>query len=158
MRKSLEAIALLLVLLIWGMTAYAISGPNPLPGRIATHFNAAGQADGWGTPAMLWMLPVVATVIYGLMGLVARHPGAFNFPMRIAPGSRPRLEALALNMIAWLKAEVVCLFVWIQYQTIHLARRGEGALPAFVLPLVLVGVFGTIGCHIAAMRRAGRAG
>jgi uncharacterized membrane protein len=155
MRKSLGVIALLMLLLLWGVTVYAILGPHSLPERIPTHFNAAGQPDGWGTPAMLWPLPVVATVIYLLMGLVAGHPAAFNFPMRVAPGSRLQLEAIALSMISWLRAEVVCLFAWIQYQTIQLARRGAGELPALFLPVVLVVVFGTITWHIAAMRRAG---
>jgi hypothetical protein len=61
-------------------------------------------------------------------------------------------------MMAWLKLEVVGLFAWIQYQTIHLAQRGEGSLPVWFLPAVLGVVFGTIAWHIAAMYRVGRAG
>lgn len=157
MRKSLEIVALLLLLLTWGMTAYAVLGSNPLPARIPTHFNAAGQPDGWGTPSMLWLMPVVAAVIYLLMSLVARYPAAFNFPMRTAPAARRRLEGIALGMIAWLKAEVVGLFAWIQYQTVQFARRGQGTLSVMFLPAVLVVVFGTIAWHVAALRRAARA-
>lgn len=157
MRKTLEIVALLLLLLTLGMTAYAVSGSTPLPARIPTHFNAAAQPDGWGRPSMLWFMPIVATVIYLLMGLVARHPAAFNFPMRTAPAARRQLEAIALGMIVWLKFEVLGLFAWIQYQTIQFARRGQGALSPVFLPAVLVVVFGTIVWHIAAMRRAARA-
>jgi hypothetical protein len=94
-------------------------------------------------------------VIYTLMTLVARYPSAFNFPMRIKPAMRPRLESMALNLIGWLKVEVLGLFFWIQFQAIQFARNGRGELsPAF---LVLVAIFGTIAWHIIAMRRVGRA-
>jgi uncharacterized membrane protein len=158
MRKTLESAALLLLLFTWAVTARAIVGRNPLPARIPTHFNAAGQPDGWGTPGMLWLLPVVAAIIYMLMTLVSRYPGAFNFPMRTAPAARRQLEGLALNLIGWLKAEVIGLFAWIQYETVQLARRGQGTLSTLFLPAVMVVVFGTIAWHIAAMRRVARAG
>ena len=156
MRKILESVAVLLTLFTGAITAYAVLGPKPLPARIPTHFNAAGQPDGWGVPAMLWLMPVVAIVIYLLMTLVGRYPAAFHFPVR-TPTARRQLEAISLGMLSWLKAEVVCLFAWIQYQTIQFARRGEGTLSPFFLPAVLVVVFGTILWHIAAMRRIGRA-
>ncbi len=46
MRKTLEMMALLLLVFAWGVSASAIFGPNPLPARIPTHFNAASQPDG----------------------------------------------------------------------------------------------------------------
>lgn len=157
MRKILETIALLMLLVMWAITAWAVSGPNRLPPRIPIHFNGAGRPDGWGTPGMLWMMPVVATVIYLLMTLVARYPSAFNFRVRTTPAMRRQLEAIALELLSWLKCEVVCLFAWIQYESIHLARSGQGRLPALFMPAVLVVVFGTIAWHIAAMRRTARA-
>ena len=158
LRKILETIALLMLLMTWALTAWAVLGPQRLPERIPIHFNASGQPDGWGTPRMLWLMPAVATVTYLLMTLVARYPSAFNFPMRTTPAVRRQLEATALSMLSWLKCEVVCLFGWIQYETIHLARSGQRTLPVMFMPGVLVVVFGTIAWHIAAMRRTARAG
>lgn len=103
---------------------------------------------------MLWLVPVMTTAIYLLMTWVARFPAAFNFPIRVQAAARPRLEAIALNMIAWLKLEVVALFAWIQHQTIAFARQGYGTLPSLFLPVVMTVVFGTIALHILAMRRA----
>jgi uncharacterized membrane protein len=156
MRKILELLALLVLLLMWAVTAYAIFGPNALPARIPVHFSASGQPNGWGAPGMLWMMPVMATGIYLLMGLVARYPSSFNFPGRLHPAARRQLEVIALRMLSWLKAEVVCLFAWIQYKTIEFARSGRGSLSPLFLPAVLIVVFGTIAWHLGAMRRAGR--
>jgi uncharacterized membrane protein len=146
MRKALAIAALFLLVFLWGITAWSVVGPNPLPARIPTHFNAAGQPDGWGTPGMLWLMPVVALGIYLLMTWAARQT---------APAGRRQLGSVALSMIAWLKLEVVGLFAWIQYETVKLALRGEGALPALFLPAVLAVILGTIAWHITAMRRMG---
>ncbi len=157
MRKSLEAAALVLLCLTWGRTVHALFGADPLPARIAVHFDPAGRPDRWGTPQMLWLMPLMAAVIYSLMTLVARYPSAFNFPMRIKPAARPRLESIALNLVSWLKVEVLGLFFWIQFQAIQYARKGSGELSPAFLPLVLVTIFGTIAWHMIAMRRVGRA-
>ena len=156
MRQTLEAVALLLLLCVWGVTAYALLGQHPLLARIPTHFDVSGRPDGWGTTAMLWLLPIVATVIYLLMTLIALYPSAFNFPLRTTPATRPRLEAIALDMVVCLKAEVVLLFAWIQFQTIRFARTGHASLWRGFLPAVLVVVFGTIAWHVRAMWRVGR--
>ena len=156
MRRILEVVALLLLLFLFAVTAYAVAGPDPLPAKIPTHFNAAGQPDAWGTPAMLWMLPAIAAVVYLLMSLAARNPAAFHFPMRVRPPARRRLEAIALAMISWIKVEVVCLMAWIQYETVAFARRGQGTLAPMFLPIVLGAVFATIAVHIGAMRRVAR--
>ena len=157
MRKMLEIIALLMLLAVWGITAVSVLGSNSLPARIPTHFNVAGQPDGWGTPAMLWMMPGMAAATYLLMSLVARYPSSFNFPMRVHPAARRRLEALGLSMISWLKAEVICLFACIQYKTIEFARSGQGRLSPLFVPSAIVVVFGTILWHMGAMRRGARA-
>ena len=157
LRKILEYVSLAGVLYIAWITADALFGPRRLGGRVPMHFDAAGNADAWGSPWALVVLPLVAIGIYALMTVVSRRPAAFNFPVRVTPRSRPRLEALAVEMIGWLKAEVICLFAWIQTVTIETVRHGGGHLPPFVVPLVLVAVFATILSYIVAMRRAAHA-
>lgn len=158
MRKALEVIAVIGLVFVLVLTAYALYGPHPLTGRIATHFDAAGKPNGWGTPAMLWFIPGVAVFVYALMTLVVRFPASFNYPFRVTPRTRPVLEALTLQMVTWLKAELLVTFAWIQWGTIRSAREGRLALSTFFLPAVIGIVFGTIFAHFVAMRRAARAG
>lgn len=157
MRRLLETISLAALAYVAWITGAAMVGPHRLTGRIAVHFNAAGQPSGWGSPRALLAMPVLAAVLYVLMTVVARFPGEFNFPVRVTPANRPRLEALALEMIAWLKAEVLGLFAWVQDMTVTSARRGEAHLSSWFMPVTLVLVFATIGWYVAAMRRAGKA-
>ena len=157
MRKILEFVSLAALALLVGMTTAALAGAHRLPDRVPTHFDAAGQANAWGSPRALLALPIVALALYVLMTVVSRHPSVFNFPVRVTSANRSRLEGLALEMIAWLKAEVLCLFAWIQSMTIELARSGQGRLSPWFMPVTLGAVFATIVWYVAAMRRAGRA-
>lgn len=156
MRAFLQYAAFAALLVLWAITAYAIAGPYPLPARIPTHFDLAGKPNGWGTPAMLWLLPAIATVIFGLMTLVARRPSVFNYPVRVTPATRPRLQAITLRMIDWLRCELAGLFLWIQYATIESARAGRNCLSPLFVPITILVVLGTIAWHFRAMFLAGR--
>jgi uncharacterized membrane protein len=156
MRKALEAVSLIALAAMAFVTIRAFYGPARLPDRIPTHFNAAGQADGWGPPHMLLVFPIIATVIYLLMTLVSRFPAAFNFPVRATPLNRQQLEELALSMIAWLKAEMVMFFGLIEDGAIRSARQPDQHLSPLLMPVLLVAVFTTCIAHIVAMFKAGR--
>ena len=157
-RKALVVVAWLALGGLWAYTAAAIYGPGRLPARFATHFDAAGQVNGWGEPKMLWLMPLIATGAVALMTVVSRFPQAFNYPMRITRAMRPQLERISLNMIAWLEAELVCLFLAVQGVIIRSAREGQNRLSPWLLPCVLLVVFATIGWHFAALLRVGRTG
>ncbi len=156
MRKNLEAIGLCALALLVFITLRALYGPHRLPGRIPTHFGADGRPDAWGPATMLLILPAIALGLYVLMTVVARHPSAFNYPVRVTPQNRPRLQAVALGMIAWLKIELACLFAAIQWFTIQVAGHPGRGLPPALMPVALVAIFATIAWHIAAMFRARR--
>ena len=64
MRKWLEGIALLALGLQISVTVRARFGFDHLPERIAIHFDALGHADGWGSPAMLLVLPAITIINY----------------------------------------------------------------------------------------------
>ncbi len=97
MRKILEALALVALVLQAVLTWKAFLGPDRLPARVPLHFDLAGNPDGWGTPATLLYFPGIAVFIYLLFTVVTRFPSAFNYPVRVTPQNRARLEALALE-------------------------------------------------------------
>jgi uncharacterized membrane protein len=157
MRKTLEAIALGALGLLFWITYSALYGPDPLPGRIPIHFSLAGQPNGWGSPSTLWLLPIVGAGVYLLITVVSRFPGSFHFPVRVTAENRPRLEELARRMILWLKAELVCLFTGLQGGIIDSARQGTLSMPLWLMPLSIAVIFGTVIAHTVAIVRAGSA-
>lgn len=157
MRRILEFVSLAALAYLLAETAYAFLGPSPLAGPIPTHFNLAGRPNAWGSTRMLWLLPAIASVLYLLMTWVARHPAAFNFPVRVTPFNRGRLEAIAVSMTVWLKAELIGFFAFIQWTLLRAAHSPGRGIPAVYMPWFLVLVFLTVGLHFAAILRAGRA-
>jgi uncharacterized membrane protein len=157
MRKVLELIAAAALAAMFWLTYSAMSGPNHLPDRIPTHFDIAGRPNGWGSSAMLFLLPVVGLVIHLSITVVSQFPSVFNYPARLTPENRPHLEGLAVQMMTLLKAELACLFLWIQSSTIDAARHQTLGLPIWLMPMSLLVVFGTIILHMRAMRRAAKA-
>lgn len=156
MRKILEIVGLAaLAALLW-ITLEAFLGPKPLPASIPTHFGADGHPNAWGSPSSLWLLPIVAVALYALITLASRFPGSFNFPVRATRTNRMRLEAIGQHMIAWIKAELACLFLAIQWSIVVSVQNGRSGLSPVILPVALVAVFGTIGLSLIAMIRAAR--
>jgi len=154
MRKLLEAIAALALAVLFWITWVALYGPGKLTGQIPTHFGPTGQPTAYGPPSMLLLFPIIGIVLYALMTAVSFFPSSFNYPVRVTAQNRPRLQQLALNLIAFLKAETLVLFAVIQQQTIQAVRQQTNGLPVLLMPAALVLIFLTIGAHLVAMRRS----
>jgi uncharacterized membrane protein len=156
MRKLAEILALAALAALCWLTWSALAGPNRLPDKVPTHFDAAGNANAWGSPSGMILIPIIAAGLYVLLTIVARFPSAFHYPVRTTPVNLPRLQAITLGMVAWIKAEMLCLFAVLQGVFIQAARSGNGALFGKVMPVFLVVIFGTIGLHFVALFRAAR--
>ncbi|HTJ29609.1 MAG TPA: DUF1648 domain-containing protein [Acidobacteriaceae bacterium] len=154
MRKLLEAVALFVLLANLIFTLDALLGPHALPTRIPTHFNLAGEPTTWGNPRMLLLLPLISLALYVLMTMLSRRPASFNYPAPVTAQNRKRLHRLAIEMLAWLKAEVLTLFALIQFFAIRTVRVQQNVLPIWLMPVELLLVFATIFWYIRAMRRA----
>jgi hypothetical protein len=75
---------------------------------------------------------------------------------KVTEDNRARIVELTRLFVAWIKAEMVCLFAWVQWIIIQFARGGHGRLsPAFMV-IFLVAVAATALWHLLAMIRAAR--
>ncbi len=115
-----------------------------LPDKVPTHFNFAGTPDQWGSKYSLLLLLGVTFGLYLGLSILSRFPHIYNYPFAITDENRQRQYLLARQMMTALKAEQVCLFVFITWQTISIARGNAGDLTGWFLPVFLVVVFGTI--------------
>ncbi len=154
LRKMLEGVSVGALLVNFVLTWLALNSPFRVPDQIPIHFDLAGHPDAWGSPLSLLLLPIIALFLYAIITAVSRFPSAFNYPTRVTAQNRERLQQIALNMMAWIKAELCCLFAVIQYATIDTARHARNGLSPVLMPVALVIVFGTIVVHVIAMRRA----
>ena len=156
MRKILEVLSLAGLASIIGFTWQALNGPEPLSGRVPTHFDAAGNANAWGPPSTLWLLPVIGVALYLFITLISLLPVRIRSAANLSPESRARMEALTHQMVAWIKLELICLFAWIQWSILQFARQGEGSLSPIAVPIFIAVVLATMGLHAVAIIGASR--
>ncbi|MBM3426670.1 MAG: DUF1648 domain-containing protein [Bacteroidetes bacterium] len=136
--KLLDLLSWLTLLVLWG---YTFSHYSSLPETIPTHFNAAGEADGFGSKASLIALPIIATVLFIGLTVLNRYPHVFNYPTAITQDNALRLYTLATRMLSYLKLVLVLVFGGIELMTIqHASGKGAG-LGAWFLPLTLILIF-----------------
>jgi uncharacterized membrane protein len=126
----------LLALWVWTGTSY-----SNLPDSIPTHFNAAGEADGFGRKASIFGLPVVASLLYIGLTLLNRVPHIFNFPTPVTQENALIQYMNATRMIRFLKLILVVVFGGISFQTIQQANGETDGLGVWFLPVTLGLIF-----------------
>jgi uncharacterized membrane protein len=126
----------LLALWVWTGMSY-----SSLPDTIPTHFNAAGEADGFGRKASIVGLPVIATLLYIGLTLLNRVPHIFNFPTPVTEDNALKQYTNATRMIRYLKLILVLVFAGISFQTIQQANGEAAGLGVWFLPVTLGAIF-----------------
>ncbi len=134
----LEALALLGLLFLAGFLLYQY--PR-LPGTIPSHFNAAGQPDGYSGRGSILFLPGVSLFVYILLTLVALIPQNFNYLVKITPENAPRQYALAVRFIRYMKTLVIWLFFFITLAAVRTATGETSGLGLWFMPVFLGLVF-----------------
>ncbi len=136
--KLVELLGWLILLALWTLT---INHYSALPDTIPTHFNAAGEADGFGSKVSIIALPVIASVLFIGLTLLNRYPHSFNYPTAITQDNALRQYTLATRMLRYLKLVLLLVFGGIEFMTIQNATGKAAGLGVWFLPLTLVLVF-----------------
>jgi hypothetical protein len=117
---------------------------NYLPFRVPVHFGLNGHPDGFGSKSLLWVLPATAVVLYLTLTVVSRYPAYFNFPVPVTDRNRQTLRDLTVEMIGWLKAEVMCIFAWLTFAAISTAEGHSAGVGIAFAPVSLGVIAATI--------------
>jgi uncharacterized membrane protein len=136
--KAFEIIGWLLIISVWGFTV--INYAN-LPETIQTHYNGAGQADGFGGKATILTLPLIATVLFGGLTFLSKFPHIFNYPTNIPQHNALRQYTNATRMIRYLKLIIVVIFGLIAFKTIQNGNEEAKGIGIWFLPLTLGLIF-----------------
>lgn len=136
--KTFEIIGWLLIISLWGLiiTKYA-----HLPETIPTHYNGAGQADGFGGKTTILTLPLIATILFVGMTILNKFPHIFNYPSNITQDNALRQYTNATRMIRYLKLIIVIIFGLIAFKTIQNSNGQANGLGIWFLPMTLGLIF-----------------
>ena len=118
-----------------------------LPSRMPTHFNLAGQADGWGSPQTLWVMLVLQVLVAGVMLSIPfwgrRYPGSVHLGTRnlsdFTPAQLERVWPLLDQMASGMSIATSLFFVYIIREIIRAAGSANPRFHQGWAPLLLVG-------------------
>ncbi len=114
MKKSAPArIPTILSALVLVLTAaYALIRYTSLPETIPIHFNARGEADGFGARGMIFLSPAIALLFWVILTAVSSSRqlvGHLNLPFPVPDEAKERVVDLSRAMIAWMTAAVTVM-------------------------------------------------
>jgi uncharacterized membrane protein len=158
MRKTMEVAGLGTLAALFWITYAALNGQEKLPDRIPTHFDISGQPSAWGPPGFLWLLPIIGTGLYLLITVLGSIQfRRYNLPVSVTEANLPFIQQQTSTMVAWIKCELLGLFVYLQWSIIQSARTSEFRLSPLLIPLFLLVIFSTVGWHLTGIIRGARA-
>lgn len=141
----LEVIAGLGVMALMGLAVFYY---NQLPEQIPRHYDFAGRPDALGGKMILWLLPTLGLIIYGLLTFMNRIPHLFNYPMKITAENAATQYFMATRLIRVLKAFIMLLFAYLVWRTIGIAQNEASGLGAWLLPVVVLVNLGLVFSYI----------
>ncbi|ULQ58088.1 DUF1648 domain-containing protein [Flavihumibacter rivuli] len=96
--KIINQASIIIVVAIWLLAAGFF---RHLPADVPIHFNWQGAPDHVGSKKLIFILPVLATLLNLLLGYLARHPELHNYPVKITKA----------NSASWYERSAWLLFI-----------------------------------------------
>lgn len=116
-----------------------------LPDTVPIHFNGRGEADGFGSKLILWVLPVINLVLFYLLELTTKSSFKwFNYPVTITEENAAAQHKIALQMIAVIRLITTLMLSWLTYEIITTIQKGSGTLNMWILGGSMVVLFAAI--------------
>ncbi|MBH0161922.1 DUF1648 domain-containing protein [Fictibacillus sp. 26RED30] len=135
-----------ITLLVIG-TVSLISQWAAIPDTVPTHFNAAGEPDGWGSKNNLWILIVMGAVTWLLLTVLEKFPHIYNY-FNLTEENVERQYKNARMMINVMKNEILIFFVYMTWACAEVANGTSEGLSVWVLPIFIIGITGFIAFFI----------
>ena len=98
------------VLALLGSTLFVIIMWSQIPDQIPTHYNFAGEADGYGGKGSLIFMMVLAWFVFILITVLMRFPNTWNMPVKVTAENKARLYSITRAMLEVIKMLVSLLF------------------------------------------------
>lgn len=123
------------MILLWTLAAVAFF---KMPDTVPAHFNASGQADDYGNKVTIFILPIIATLLFIGLTALNRYPQIYNYPGKITEANVMYEYSKATRMVRFLKVLITIVFTTITLSTFLTAIHVINGLGSLFLPLMIV--------------------
>jgi uncharacterized membrane protein len=132
--KTLESLSKIVLVIMFCLAVFVYSKS---PDIIPSHFNASGKPDGFSNKFMIFILPLIGSVIYFGMNQVVKFPNLFNYALPITEENAGRQYELAIRMIRFLQLAMLIIFTVIILMTYLTTIGMTNGLGIWFLPFAL---------------------
>lgn len=139
--KILEVMGYVALVGFWIFVSYAYS---VMPETIPTHFNFAGEADGFGDKDTIFLMPIIGTLLFTVLSVLQQRPHSFNYITDITPENAQKQYTTAVRMIRFLKVALIVIFIFIEVLTYKTAMGGGEDMGIWLLPMTFLLTFGPL--------------
>lgn len=132
--KITEGLGWIALIGIWVLTFY---GYGTLPETIPIHYNASGEADGFGDKINIIVLPIISTVLFLGLTLLNKYAHLMNYSTKITEENAKQQYTNMTRLMRFLKLAIVLTFGFIVFKTIQNASGNTSGLGTWFLPFFL---------------------
>ena len=115
-------------LALLGSTLFVIIMWSQIPDQIPTHYNFAGEADGYGGKGSLIFMIVLAWFMFILITVLMRFPNTWNMPVKFTAENKTRLYSITKAML-----EVIKMLASLLFAVILINAAIATPMPRFIL-------------------------
>lgn len=106
---------------------------SDFPDRIPIHFNATGEADGFGSKPFLWLLPIVNVIIWLLALFAYKIPQLLSMPYYNYDNVKHK--KIATDLLGWMQLLIAFFITILSLQVSYAALGHHTSIP--VIPIVI---------------------
>jgi uncharacterized membrane protein len=129
---DLASLTILILIVVFTLIDY----PD-LPETIATHFNGAGEPDGYGHKSTLWLLPAVGFTFFIGFYFLNKYPHIHNYMVNITEENALKNYRISTRILRFVNFFTCILFAYIQYHMISSANNTSLSLGNWFIPLMI---------------------
>jgi uncharacterized membrane protein len=132
--KLVELLGWLTIIILWVLTIWSYF---KLPDIIPIHYDNSGNPDNYGDRLTIFILPLVASVIFAGMTIISKFPHVFNYPVDITKENALKQYANAIRLLRILKFSIPFIFLIIIIVSIDFPFDNSDGLGIWFLPVIL---------------------
>ena len=122
--------------ILLGTIVYILIVWHTLPEQIPTHYNFAGEIDGYGGRGSLLLMPIIGLVTDLTVAICGRFPKSWNTGARVTVLNRVRVYRLVRDLMADLRLSCALAFAGFSVYAANLPERFSGNVTGIMMILI----------------------
>lgn len=147
------AIEVLTIGLLLAMLIYVWQAWPTVPEQIPQRFDFSGKPTEWSGRASVWLLPMLGLGIYAIVSVLQRLPQICNYPVDQSAGEAPRVNAIGMSLLMWMKLQLIALFASLSWRQLEVAAGRVSTIEPWIVPAAVILILATAAFHVMQMRK-----